>query len=379
MDAPLRNPSELVRPLRGNVYPVTSAKVLVADYELLRKDFPALRALPEAEIDSWLIQNGGWMTAQQVDYPNPRLSDPIPVEKSRLAEGRAIRPEGYGRALVHEVEGGLLDVKGAGSLAPRPGGHTSGLMSSGEALKEFLFEKKVQEIFHHAGLEQPTVGTYAVIDWGFDLVERDGKTKNPAGAVIRQAHARKPGSEIRRPNIFMDDARAAELERVLRTYGVISSGERWGAGVEAVNIQASREGALVDFGAFQVRAGFYNPIYRYEDAALLSDKPNHPGRKEIKPLLRPGTPGYPVLDREMALPTDSWGNGRMLPPHDKYDLLSHRGNRLVAGWRKGEKTLDEVREFVQSTLGSRKFPESKAGWYGRPGAACANAFSGLRP
>src|SRR5690606_36906896 len=123
------------------------AKVLVADYSLIRRDFPHLRALSEGEIDAWLLESAGHIADEQVRFQNQRVSsaidaeEPPPAAKGKKSQGRRVhRPEGYGRALVFEVEGGMLDVKGSGTIAPRPGHHQSGLLATGEALREFIYE-----------------------------------------------------------------------------------------------------------------------------------------------------------------------------------------------------------------------------------------------
>src|SRR5690348_7062914 len=65
MQHPLRDPSRLRRPHREAGLQVASARVLIADYELLRRDFPSLRAKSEPEIDHWLIEWSAYVTPEQ--------------------------------------------------------------------------------------------------------------------------------------------------------------------------------------------------------------------------------------------------------------------------------------------------------------------------
>lgn len=59
--APLRNPSGLEAPVAEESFlRLSSARVALADYDLIRRDFPLLKTLSEDEIDAWLLENGAW-------------------------------------------------------------------------------------------------------------------------------------------------------------------------------------------------------------------------------------------------------------------------------------------------------------------------------
>src|SRR3954470_9370402 len=89
------------------------ARVAWVDYNALRHDFPALADMPEAYIDAWLVSNAAYVSKPQAEQAV--VNSPI---KTDGACRRALRPPNYGRAVIVEVPGGLLDLKGAGV---RPG------------------------------------------------------------------------------------------------------------------------------------------------------------------------------------------------------------------------------------------------------------------
>jgi hypothetical protein len=175
------------------------------------------------------------------------VNSPIQTGPGRV---RALRPRDYGRALVYETgsdggTSGLIDAKGTGSLAPGVGGHSNGLATLGEVIREFLYEKLVRTIFVHSGSGLETVEHYAVIDWGFDVIHDNGM-RDPAGMILRQAHSR-----IRERYSGFEDAAAKRVELTLRPYGLTSAGAyRVGEDREMINVQGTKDGAVLDFGGF---------------------------------------------------------------------------------------------------------------------------------
>jgi hypothetical protein len=332
------------------------AKVLVADYDLIRTDFPQISKLSDADIDVWLVDNTAYVSAPQASQevvndqvptvnrsrwgyrpPEYRRASVMPVYDPALAVVRAdieaelytrqspfeltaaylgldfiaafgnpafrqpalkVRarqshtkisdlaragafnyvpgsssnarnllaalesfqsaPEVIGResssvesevsSLVADVNAavdaavlkadeknqlsrgqiGLMDVKGTGSLNPSQEGHQNGLATTGELLREFLFEKLVSAVlaseqealrsgirkreeeqsgvgdisifkenrwagaFKDKSGRQPrrAVGNYAVIDLGFNVRAASGQLQ-PASILVRQSTSRK--------------------------------------------------------------------------------------------------------------------------------------------------------------------------------------------
>ncbi len=67
--SPLRDSRALVGAAKETLHQVVGARVLIADYALLRKDFPALVMLSEDEIDAWLVDQTSYVTEGQVNAP----------------------------------------------------------------------------------------------------------------------------------------------------------------------------------------------------------------------------------------------------------------------------------------------------------------------
>lgn len=234
---PLKDPSALLQPKEETVVEVKGAQVVLADYDLLRTDFPQLKPLSEAEIDSWLIHNTAYVSRAQA-------AQTVVNTKVRTGEGtrRAFRPMNYKRALVYEVSDpaeysetiGLIDVKGTGSLEPKAGSHSNGLATLGESVRELLYENLVREVLADSSAEVGTVGSYAVIDLGFDVRHEDASTSR-AGLYLRQAHER---------NKY--DMKAGEDERYF-----VELFRKYGLNAEK-NVQASKSGDILDFGHYTV-------------------------------------------------------------------------------------------------------------------------------
>jgi hypothetical protein len=171
---------------------LTNARVVMADYDLIRKDFPQVANLSNPEIDGWLISETGYVSIPQANQTATNTETPLTGE-----EKKAYRPPRYNRANVFDVSNpannaeqiGIIDVKGAGSLNPRQADHGNGVATLGEVIREFLYERLVREVTHDAELPNKVVGSYAVIDPGFDVVHADGSA-SPAGYYLRQGHDR---------------------------------------------------------------------------------------------------------------------------------------------------------------------------------------------
>jgi hypothetical protein len=248
--------------LRGeDVLRLATARVIFADHDLLRRDFPALRsdalaaahpeiaiapsharpALEQRRIDEWLLHHAGYVSTSQaaacvVNTPIATIGGAV----------RAHRPPRYGRAAIVELKAssavpppgvsapwiaetdGLLDLKGIGvapGRTPRPGLYSDGLLQLDLALRELLFQRLIEAVFRHAGTSLSTVPVYGLLDAGFDStnVWHSGSVR-PAAIIVRGAHRRhRRGTELpARGSVEQHVLCAVEL--LLRRYGVTSVG-----------------------------------------------------------------------------------------------------------------------------------------------------------
>ncbi len=231
---------------------VAGARIVHADYALLRADFEHLRKLTDEQIDAWLLEQSGYISTPQAEQAV--VNAPI-VTTGQTRE--ALRPPYYGRGLVFEVEGGLLEGKGFGALEPKPGGHSDGLVRLDELIREWQFMDMVSLTLEDAQSPYSVVRPYALIDWGFDAERLGGEGR--AGAMLRQAHARFPSVYASKSAHLVDDEHALAVERTLRRYGVSTTGAHRGsevlreANLAKLNVQADiTQRRLVDFASWMV-------------------------------------------------------------------------------------------------------------------------------
>ncbi|MBS1985464.1 MAG: hypothetical protein JST16_14965 [Bdellovibrionales bacterium] len=368
---PVRLLRKLDRPVAEEVVRVQGAQVLLADYPLIERDFPQFKgkaATPEGrhEIDQWLLDNTAYVSARQA--AQSQVNSPIPVERDANGLNRtrvAYRPHYYGRALVYEVDGGLIDAKGVGrggelngqQLSPEPGGHKNGLASVAESLREFIFEKKVGEIFRHSGSSFKTVGTYAVIDYGFDIKWPDGNT-SPAGAVLRQAHLRRTKStkSFKSHNTFIERGPTKEVESILRHYGMTAAGEDYktkGFRGEAIDLQGNDHGEIFDFGSYLVKDQFQEPAYWYPDRK----------NSQHAPLLAPQQDGFVQPDSATRLPSNVWGYSVTQKMDPKYDNIMIWSDELSRNIRAGKATARDAQNHYEQMMKLGALNPAQAGWW----------------
>lgn len=172
-------------------------KVEVADYELLRKDFPCLKGRTQATINEWLVEEVGWMRESQLSAEDPLLS-PVPKLTGKIKE--AWQPPKYGRAVVQECQCGVLDVKGGGTTTPTKDIHGTGYMSVDDALSEYYSGRLISGVLNCSGVVEKPIEAYAVVSLGVKgswWPEALGKPENEGLALlVRRAHVRHPGSVI---------------------------------------------------------------------------------------------------------------------------------------------------------------------------------------
>ncbi len=351
IDKPLTDPAKLEQPQKEKVVQLNDVKVLIADYELIRKDFPQTKDLPESEINRWLVGKVGYIAAPQV------LQTEVNSEiHTTSATTTAYRPFGYNRALVFRVgPKQFIDVKGSGTLNPQQGHHSNGLAAINEVLREFVIEKKLQQILGDSGLTNKTVGSYAVLDYGFDVKFPDGNIL-PAGAVLRQAHERNNEDKVRSMgNQFFGKSLSRKLELAIRGYGLTSSREGTYESLkpgqelrDLINIQGNSRGELFDFGTYRATSSFSLDTYWYPDAKV----------DNAVPILRTTDKDFVQPNPARMLPLEEWG--RVFPANAiPYEVIRKQIHDLVTAYKAGTKTTSDIRQYFDLKMSQGNFPAAQ--------------------
>lgn len=238
---------------------VATAKIAHLNYELLRRDFPSIEKLSNAEIDAAVLNCVGFISQAQTG--NNVVNTPIKLAPVKVT---AYRPLGYGRAAVFPCFEGLIDVKGSGARnGIEQSEYKTGLFSLAKALREELIERMTAIIMAFEGYKPGTVQNYGQIDYGFDVILPNGN-KIPAGGILRRAHER--DNPVGRP----ESAKGARVEAILRKYGLTSEHtlhEKTWQLITDQNVQMDRYDSLFDF----------ETIYRYR--TKFSNSPVNPDPK----------------------------------------------------------------------------------------------------
>lgn len=290
---------------------LSNAKVVMADYDLIRKDFPAIKNLSNPEIDNWLIKQTGYVSIPQANQEITNTRIPTTgIEKD------AYRPPRYNRANVFDVMNpmneseslGIIDVKGTGSLNPRQADHGNGVATLGEVIREFLYERLMRDITHDAEIPNKIVGSYAVIDPGFDVRHADGST-SPAGYYLRQGHDRHVAPN---GNEWLPANERAKLQSIFRKYGIDPN----------ENVQGTKDFHIFDFGHFVVR----------DDMS--------------------------EIDPNKLVPFDQWGYDKSVPIpsgdrwfHSKIDKPWNWSHEVADAWRQGSANRHNVWQHFDNLLG----------------------------
>jgi hypothetical protein len=236
---------------------VKTARVLIADYDLLIEDFPYLAGKTHAEIDQWILDHAGYIATSQT-FGDDITHTPIELDHSDVK--LATRPVTYRRALVLDVEGGVLDLKGAGAEVPLLSSHRNGLMETAEAIREHFFTKAVKKIFAASNSKFGVVDSYAVIDWGFHQKDLKTGAHFRSGSILRRGHVRDLANTSVQGQLT--NGMMVEVEKELRPYGVTSAAIRPMPYVElgkidALNVQGTKDSKFIfDFGSFKVKRKF---------------------------------------------------------------------------------------------------------------------------
>ena len=333
-------------------YPMTStnnarvktARVAIVNYDLIGRDFAQMaRGADENDqawhdrVDAWVLNQTAFVLDKQAAQ-SATNSDIQTTGENKLA----LRPKGYGRAHIIPVEGGMMDAKGVGSYAPKLGGHSDGLATLGEMIREYIYEKAVAMVLKHAGGKINTVGNYGVVYYGFNVKHEDG-SQSPAGYVLRQAHQRAPGF-----NSTLSRENGIAIEKLLRRYGVTSSGETFTCRegthkarcmFDYTNVQGTDNASTVevlDFGAFLAVDHF--------DQNLVSNY--DPGT----PISEPGQADFIQPDKALRIPLEQWGAyaNHQDPKMDKPFVWSHE---LATAFAEGRADRSAMETHLRNMLG----------------------------
>lgn len=337
METPLRDPGQLWEAQAEEVLPVKSARVVVADYGLIRRDFPEVASYDNQQIDQWLVRNAAYVSKQQA--AQDIVNSPIQTGSEKR---QAFRPREYRRAHVFVADtGGLIDAKGSGSVDPSPGSHDNGLATLGDMIREYSYEKMINAIFQRDGRYE-TVGSYAVIDFGFDIKHPEGGTSR-AGLVLRQAHTRFHneiiGSRTRNQPTMLPKDFQLEVELFLRQFGITSTVKF--KGVELINLQGSTTMAVIDFGAFLTDKQFVKDVYHFYDPR------GTPSLSRDSFVMRPGTPDF-IQPSENRIPFDVWGYSQTGKADSKYDNLFIWSHELAQSWAEGRAHRHDVDQHFKN-------------------------------
>ena len=261
---------------------VAMARIVIADYPLIRKDFPQIKNCSSAEIDQFLLDQCAFISEAQTKQTQVNTKIQTTPEKKQV-----FRARDSGRGFCIPVGQKFIDAKGVGARAPQKRDHQNGLATLGEVLREFLFQKMVEEILFHSRTGYKTVESYAVIH--FDFRVKEHKFSGPAGALLRKFHT--PSS---RPGTLMDKYKTMEIERVLRTYGVTSAGAyRNKFAYDKMNIQETLDHRIKDFGAFLVVDKLTRPVNFYHEAPVM--------------IFDPKDANFPQPLKRLQIPNKVWG------------------------------------------------------------------------
>jgi hypothetical protein len=298
--------------IEEEVFKLSNAKIVIVDYDLIRKDFSRLTNKSNEDIDKWILDQVGYISKPQSNQTIVNSSVPITQETRK-----AFRPPHYGRALVYEMKHpetgehlGLMDIKGAGSLSPGQIDHRNGIASLGESMREFLWENLMRDVLADANLPNKTVASYAVIDPGFDLKHSDGSSSR-AGFYLRQGHSRLS----KQHGAWLPETEKMRIQKVLHKYGIDPNR----------NIQATQNHDLFDFEHFILRDDLTN------------------------------------INSEKQIPFHLWGYDKSIPIqtgdrrfYSNKDYIWNWSHEFAKKWSKGAANRDDAHRHFQNLIFSAR-------------------------
>ena len=195
--------------LEDRFHRLKRASVLVADYALLRHDFPELLGhLDDPSIDAWLLRNVACLSEGAVRRISPSGDhhallgveaagglDAL-VEREPFRSGLRMRSGGRAASLFLEdgysfdadgwMHAALMDVKGLGTHAQAAFSESpknTGFLNLADCLRELAYQRLIQRLCVNAGVSRTceTVQFYGIIDTG--LAYADG-VRNPSTGFL---------------------------------------------------------------------------------------------------------------------------------------------------------------------------------------------------
>ncbi len=345
---PTRSANSLWEPKEEMVQKISSARVVLAEYTLIRKDFPEIKDFSNTQIDEWLIRNTAFVSEQQATQTV--VNDPITTTSEKRM---AYRPREYRRAHVFVVDtGGLIDAKGTGAVDPSGGSHDNGLATLGDMIREYGYEKLIHAIFERDG-RFDTVGSYAVIDYGFNIKHPDGG-RSRAGTVLRQAHARYRGGNLgtnrsRGQSTMLPRDLQLEIDKLLRRHGVSST--VMVSGLDGLNLQGAENGAVIDFGSFLTRKTFTRPVVYFYDSK------GNATFNERDVIAKPGDPHYLQPDLKLQIPFNLWGYSQSGKEDSKYDNPYIWAHELAENLATGRASRADVEQHIRNLFDNTEVQE----------------------
>ncbi len=273
---------------------VIDARVVYANYDLLKHDFPqladhvleqefhyliSLKGIAKQNaiqniIDEWLLRNTAFISQNQAKQSI--VNSPIVIGNE---ETKAYRPPGYRRALVFSIEENdkkllpankrqtvfesrLIDVKGVGvapGAQPVNAPYSNGINRLGFALYELIIQELLKRVFRHSNTAIQTLPLYAIIDPGFD--EQNGRMPfpTPSSLMIRRAHRRPKNSVGLYPYGSSGQLVQLEIEQLLRRYGITSVNS-----ATTVKVKAGKENDELRIQCGDQLVDFFNEKERME-------------------------------------------------------------------------------------------------------------------
>lgn len=169
--------------LEDGFHRLRNAKVLAADYDLLRKHFGA--GLTNGQLEKLLIEETAWLSEGQVQRirsgDHRRLLEGVDSIGDQTRPGLRLRSGGRAATFLGsdrysiDATGNfqavlpMLDVKGLGThkRADTTSEKVTGLLGLADALREMCFQRLIQRLLELEGLEgMGTVPYYAIVDSG---------------------------------------------------------------------------------------------------------------------------------------------------------------------------------------------------------------------
>lgn len=335
---PLRDPQKLWEAKVESVKRVQTSRIMLADYDLIRKDFPEIRNRTNAELDHWLLENTSFISTNQARQNI--VNEPIQTKEEFV---QAYRPREYRRAHVFAAStGGLIDAKGTGAVDPSGGSHDNGLATLGDMIREYMYEKLIHAIFIK-DRRFDTVGSYAVIDYGFSIIHPDGG-KSRAGIILRQAHTRyhdgPSAGRTRNQSTMLPRQHQLEIETFLREFGITSSVKFMGK--DLVNLQGADNGAVIDFGSFLVEQKFKN------DVSFFYNRKGGPHTTAEDIIMKSTDAHFPQPNPKMQIPFQIWGYSHSGKADSKYDNPFIWSHELAESIAEGRATRADAEQHVRN-------------------------------